>query len=48
MLAREAQLQAATMSYGDMYFLLSISTSLTLLAVPFIRRPKAPLEVAAH
>ncbi len=39
MLAQQAAHQAATMTYSDMYLLLSISTILSVFLVPLIRRP---------
>ena len=48
MLAQQAYQQASTMTYGDMYFLLSISTALTVLLVPLIRKPQQSVEGMGH
>jgi DHA2 family multidrug resistance protein len=44
LLARQAQQQALTMTYGDMYLMLAISTAVTMLLVPFIERPRFSTE----
>ena len=54
MVARQAQVQAAAMSYADVYLLLSYTTFLSLALLPLLRRPRgravdATAEVAeAH
>lgn len=48
MLAQQASQQALTMTYADMYFLLSISTALTVLLVPLIRKPQQGVEGMGH
>jgi DHA2 family multidrug resistance protein len=40
MVAQQAQLQAAAMSYADVYFLLSCTTFLSLALLPLLHRPK--------
>jgi MFS transporter, DHA2 family, multidrug resistance protein len=47
-LARQAARQAATMTYCDMYWLLSISTALALLLVPLIRKPAQTVTGMGH
>jgi len=48
MLAQQAYQQASTMTYGDMYFLLSISTALSVLLVPLIQKPQQSVEGMGH
>jgi DHA2 family multidrug resistance protein len=48
MLVSQAQLQAATMTYGDMYRLLAWSVVLSLLLLPLLRKPPAAVVAAAH
>ena len=48
MLAQQAYQQASTMTYGDMYFLLSISTALSVLLVPLIQKPRQSVEGVGH
>jgi MFS transporter, DHA2 family, multidrug resistance protein len=48
MVAQQAQIQAAAMSYADVYFLLSCTTFLSLALLPLLHKPKprAPDAVA--
>jgi MFS transporter, DHA2 family, multidrug resistance protein len=48
MLAQQASRQAATMTYCDLYWLLSISTMLALLLVPLIRKPTGTAPAMGH
>ncbi|MDR3417605.1 MAG: DHA2 family efflux MFS transporter permease subunit [Nevskia sp.] len=47
MLAQQVQLQAAAMTYADMFLLLAWSITLTLLLVPLLDKPRNDLEAAA-
>jgi DHA2 family multidrug resistance protein len=48
LLAQSASLQAATMSYNDMYWLLAILTVASLALVPLIRKPARKVEGMGH
>lgn len=48
LLARQVYEQAQVMTYADVYWLLSISTSLSLLLVPLISRPLRPAQGMGH
>ncbi|HZR38130.1 MAG TPA: DHA2 family efflux MFS transporter permease subunit [Nevskia sp.] len=48
MLAQQAARQAATMTYSDMYLLLSISTLLSVCLVPLIRKPAQQVGGIGH
>ncbi|MDE0856121.1 MAG: DHA2 family efflux MFS transporter permease subunit [Nevskia sp.] len=48
LLAQQAYQQASTMTYADMYLLLSISTALSVLLVPLIRKPQGSVEGMGH
>jgi DHA2 family multidrug resistance protein len=47
-LAQQAARQAATMTYCDMYWLLSISTASALLLVPLVRKPAQAVSGMGH
>ncbi len=47
MLAQQMQLQAATMTYGDMYRLLGWSVVLSMLLLPLLHKPRAAAPDAA-
>jgi DHA2 family multidrug resistance protein len=48
LLARQVFIQAQTMTYADIYWLLAVSTGLSLLLVPMIRRTAGAVSVAGH
>jgi DHA2 family multidrug resistance protein len=48
MLAQQAQLQAATMTYGDMYRLLGWCVMLSLLLIPLLQKPRAAAVAGGH
>jgi DHA2 family multidrug resistance protein len=48
MLAEQAQLQAATLTYADMYRLLAWSVVLTMLLVPLLHKPRDMAVAAGH
>jgi DHA2 family multidrug resistance protein len=47
-LAQQAARQVASLTYGDMYLLLSISTMLSILLVPLIRKPAGAVGGMGH
>jgi len=48
LLAQQAARQAATMSYSDMYLLLAVTTILSVLLVPLIRKPQREVGGMGH
>jgi hypothetical protein len=48
LLARQVLEQAQVMTFADVYWLLALSTGLSLLLVPFISRPLRPVEGVGH
>jgi DHA2 family multidrug resistance protein len=47
-MAQQAARQAATMTYGDMYLLLSVSTLAAAALVPLLRKPAQTVASAGH
>jgi DHA2 family multidrug resistance protein len=47
-MAQQAERQAATMTYGDMYLLLSVSTLAAAALVPLLRKPAHAVASAGH
>ena len=47
-LAQQASLQSQTMTYGDMYLLLAVSTALSLLLVPLLAKPRGDAGNLGH
>jgi len=48
MLAQQMQLQAATLTYGDMYRLLALCVFAAILLLPLLAKPRAGAAPAGH